>query len=340
MVKSLDSQDLENARVEGVVVNTFHLASDPGTTVLKKFGGIKNFMKFDGLVTSDSGGWQVFSLIHRNKTAGSITDKGVRFTIGTKKKEVFTPEKSIQAQFAIGGDLIICLDDFTPPDAPFEKIKGSVDRTVLWAKKSKIEYQKYIQKHDLNDENRPLILAVVQGGWDRKLRKECAEKLVEIGFDGYGFGGYVIDDETKKMDLNVSKYIAELIPNDKLKFALGVGSPYEIAMCRQFGWDIFDCTLPTRDARHKRLYIFDHEPKGLKDLLDPKLYGFIYIGREVYRRNEKPISKFCDCFTCQNYSLGYLNHLFEIEDSSAFRLATIHNLRHYTKLIEYLKIFK
>jgi len=272
VTKSLDSKDLETAGIEGVVVNTYHLAETPGTSVLKAMGGVKGFMNFKGLVVSDSGGWQIFSLIHRSKNAGKITDKGVTFSVGVKKKELFTPEKSVQVQFSIGSDIIICLDDFTPPDAPPDKVKETVERTVLWAKKSKEEYTKLLAQNDVTDENRPLLFAVIQGNNSRESRKYCAERLLEIGFDGLGYGGYAINEETHSLDLEISQYIADLIPDGVIRFALGVGSPYEIAMCSQMGWQIFDCTLPTRDARHKRLYVFTKQPESLEDLLCFYLY--------------------------------------------------------------------
>ncbi|MFH1955980.1 MAG: tRNA guanosine(34) transglycosylase Tgt [Patescibacteria group bacterium] len=336
VVKSADALDLKNAQVEGVVVNTYHLMTNPGVSVLKKFGGIKKFMGFEGLVTSDSGGWQIFSLIHRSKSLGTITDKGVTFTLGAKKKTLFSPEKSIEVQFGIGSDVIICLDDFTPPDASVSQIKESVERTVLWAKKSKEHYLKLIEKNEMDKNSRPLLFSVIQGGLNKDLRKYCAEKLLEIGFDGYGFGGYVVNEEGE-LDLDISDYIAKLIPDKFIRFALGVGAPVEIVNCFEMGWQIFDCTLPTRDGRHKRLYNFAWEPKSLADLRNPKIHQFLYINREMYRRDTRPIGENCDCFVCQNFSRAYLHHLFNIKDTLAYRLATIHNLRTYTRLIQVLR---
>ena len=352
VVKGTDSMDLIHAKVEGVVVNTYHLQkfqdwNGSGMTTqagaaagIKRLpalalGKLKNFMNFNGLVVSDSGGWQVFSLIHRNGGHGNISDEGVVFSLGGEK-EMFTPEKSIQTQFALESDIMICLDDFTSPNAFSSEIRASVERTILWAKKSKDEYTKILRERSIADSERPLLMAVIQGGLDKEARIYCAEKLMEIGFDGYGFGGYVVD-ENGELDLEISEFIADLIPNDKLKFALGVGTPYQIAICRQMGWDIFDCTLPSRDARHKRLYIFAHEPEKLDDLLRKETYGYIYINKSIYACDEGPIERNCDCYACKNYSRAYLHHLFKIHDTLAFRLATIHNLRHYTRLMRYLR---
>lgn len=339
VVKASSSKDVENANIKGAVVNTYHLMTTPGISVLKEYGGIKNFMNFEGLITSDSGGWQIFSLIHRDKKPGKITDKGVTFNFGGKnsKKTLFTPEKSIQTQFAIGSDIIVCLDDFTNPNANTEEIKHSVDRTILWAKKCKEEFNRLVEQNKMNDSSRPLLMAVVQGGLDKSLRKECYDRLAQIDFDAYGFGGYVVDENGVNME--ISEYLASLLPDNKIKFALGNGMPVEIAKMYKHGWNIFDCTLPTRDARNKRLYNFTKVPTNYSDLTDPTTYDYIYINREKYVRDKNPISQNCDCFTCKNYSRGYLNHLFKIEDTSALRLATIHNLRTYARLMEYIKKF-
>ncbi len=335
VVRALDSTDLANVGIDGAVVNTYHLMTEPGMEVLKNVGGIKKFMNFDGLITSDSGGWQVYSLIHRNKNKGKITDDGVVFSIGGAKNQLFTPEKSIQVQFDIGADIIVCLDDFTDPTFDGKKTKESMDRTILWAKRCRKEFDRLIKEREIEEKDRPLLFAVIQGGNDKKDRKYCAEKLFEIGFDGYGYGGYAIRDG--KLDLKLSKYIVDLIPEEKLSFALGVGRPNDIAALSEMGWDIFDCVLPTRDARHKRLYNFTREPKTVKDLTDPELCEFVYLGRRKHANSNKPLSEFCDCHVCKNFSLGYLFHLFDIGDFSAHRLATIHNLRVYSKVIEILR---
>ena len=347
-VKRLDSADLKLAGIEGVVVNAYHLMTYPGVDVLKNACGIKKFMNFDGLVVSDSGGWQIFSLIHRTsnaslpsgsagRKAGKITDDGVVFTTGGSSKQLFTPEKAIEVQFDIGADIIVCLDDFTPPNSSELVIKESVDRTILWAKRSKEKYLKLLEERGLGETTRPFLLGVIQGGYGRELRKYCAEKLIDIGFDGLGYGGWAIDEKSGKLDLEISDYIAKLIPDEYIKSSLGTGTPYDIVNLAKMGWDIFDCTLPTRDARHKRLYIFAEEPKSAKDLLNPEIHEFIYISREKFKHDLLPISEFCDCYTCKNYSRAYLYHLFRVGDPLAERLASIHNLRHFSRVIELIR---
>ena len=317
VVKSLDSLDLQIAGIEGVVVNTYHLMSRPGMEVLRKIGGVKKFMGFNGFVTSDSGGFQLLSLIYRQGKNGKVTNEGIYFN---NDKIIFTPEKSIQTQFDIGADIMICLDDFTPPDADAEQISLSIRRTTEWAKRCKNEFEKQISLRKIKKNNRPLLFSVVQGGEDAKARSQSAEELTKIGFDGYGFGGW-----PSRKTLSMA---ADLLPNDKPKFALGVGKLEDIIAGVSMGYQIFDCVLPTRDARHRRLYIFNEKTR---------VTDYLYINKTKYASDKKPIDGKCDCFACQNYSRAYLHHLFAIEDGLSWRLSSIHNLRSYTRLIEGLR---
>ncbi len=331
VVRSLDSTDLKNTGVLGVVVNTYHLLSEPGLDVLKKAGGVKKLMNFDGLVVSDSGGFQILSLIYEDKRLGEITDEGVVFNLtstGERKKTLLTPEGSIRAQFALGADILICLDDCPPKDADTAVLKQSVEMTIAWARRCKDEFTKQQKKEKLD--GKPLLFAVIQGGRDKKLRQFCAEELKKIGFDGYGFGGWPIG-ENGRVDYETLEFTAELMPDDLPKYALGIGDPASIARCFKMGYAIFDCVLPTRDARHERLYILKD---NLANEVDPAEY--LYINREALANDLAPISKTCDCWTCRNFSQAYLRHLFKIKDTLAWRLATIHNLRTYTRLMELL----
>lgn len=337
VVKCLDSKDLEETKTEGVVVNTYHLLENPGIEVIKKHGGIKGFMSFHGLVVSDSGGWQVFSLIHRNNNIGKITDAGVKFSLGGGKVDIFTPEDSVRAQFQLGSDILVCLDDFTPPGVSYEKAEETVIRTTLWATRCREEYEKQVKKRRFRGMGKPLLLSVVQGGNYMELRKKSARELMALGFDGYGYGGYAVDDEGN-LDYNLSKYLADLLPSGKLKFALGVGRPYDVVKLNYMGWDVFDCTLPTRDARHRRLYTFNRDPNVLSNITRRDTYGFMYISRNKYQNDKRPVDRHCDCILCRNYSRAYLRHLFKINDLSAYRLASIHNLRVYQIIIQNLKI--
>lgn len=347
VIRSIDSKDLVDVGTEGLIINTYHLLSQPGPSVIKSMGGASKFMSWPGFLISDSGGFQIFSMIHRNKSLGTIGKDGATFHLtskGGRRKYKVTPEKCIQMQFDLNTDVMICLDYFTPHNADLDEIKKSVTYTTKWAKRCKDEFEKQCEARGLepfdrtkakkSDKPRPLLFGVVQGAHDKTERIRSATELEEIGFDGYGLGGWPFDNDGN-MDLDIIEHIANITPDTKLRYALGIGNPQGTVDCVKLGYQIFDCVLPTRDARHKRLYCFSKNPivnifEEPRDLW----YEYVYINREKYVRDESPISEFCDCYTCKNYSKGYLHHLFEIEDSLAFRLATIHNLRFYNKVIE------
>jgi len=328
VVRGLDSRDLIEAGISGIVVNTWHLMDSPGATAVEAAGGIRKFMGWPGVVASDSGGFQLLSLVHRDRSAGEVTAEGVTYVRrsgGAGKKHLFTPEKSVAAQFALGSDIMFCLDDCPSPGAGAKENAASVERTVDWATRCRKEYDRQAAERKLAEGDRPLLFAVIQGGDDPGLRHECARALVATGFDGYGFGGWPMD-KNGKMKTEILELTAGLMPADRPRFALGVGSPSELGECRRMGYDLFDCVLPTRDARHKRLYV-----------LDPDGKGSINIGDEKYTRDGRPVSAVCSCRLCKGYTRAYLSHLFRIEDSAAWRLATIHNLVTYAAIVRGLE---
>ncbi len=330
VVRSLDSQDLKSAKVEGIIVNTYHLSKLPGDEFLHRIGGVKKFMNWDGFVISDSGGFQIMSLIHKTGK-GKVLEEGVLFD-----DELFTPEKSIEIQFNLNVDVIIVLDYFTDPKASRDEAEVSVKITVEWAKRCKEEYLKQLEKRKILTSERPLLLAVIQGGFYKDLREKCARQLLKVGFDGYGFGGWPVN-EKGNFDFELMRFNASLTPDDKVRFALGVGKPENIVEGVKAGYHIFDCVLPTRDARHRRLYVFKKDWRKILEEGRHDFYEYLYPIREEFARYKGPIEKTCDCYTCQNYSLSYLRHLFKIEDTLVYRLASIHNLRFYTRLIEKLR---
>lgn len=342
VIRTLDSRDLEAVNVEGVVTNAYHLMTQPGTSVIKQLGGLHGMMDWNGVVVTDSGGFQVLSLIQSNPKFGKVTNDGITFykeTKSGKKRYNFTPEKSIQVQFDLGADIMICLDDFTPREATTEEVSTSVERTIAWGKRCKQEFEKQIKQRKLSDEDRPILLGVIQGGQDLRLRERCADGLKEIKFDGYGFGGWPLNKD-KTLDVETMQFTADLMPDGLPKFALGVGMPENIIAGYKMGYTIFDCVLPTRDARHQRLYVFTTDPETVDILKTPDIVRHMHIIREKYVRDNTPIDPSCDCLTCQHYSRAYLNHLFKIKDMTAGRLATIHNLRTYTRLIEKLRTYE
>lgn len=331
--KSLDTIDIKNTHTKGLLVNTYHLYKDVGIANLKKIGGAKRFMNWDGPLISDSGGFQVMSIAKKSGLKNLIDDKGVRFVMDGKKI-LITPESSIDVQFAIGSDLMVVLDDFTEPGASHDIAEETVTRTLAWAKRSKKQYEKNLKK--FKPLKRPLLIAVVQGGEFLDLREYCAKELVKIGFDGLGYGGWPIKED-KTFNYDVAKIISENAPKNYLLYGLGVGKPEDIVGCTKLGFDLFDCVLPTRDGRHGRLYVY--KAKNIKDIDVSKknFYEYLPISKKRYLFDKKPISTACDCLTCKNYTRGYLSYLFNEKDTSAMRLASIHNLRFYSILMERIK---
>ena len=339
VIKAIDTSDLESTKTLGILVNTYHLYRELGDEVVKKFGGIRKFMNWGGAIISDSGGFQVMSIVKSNPESGSVVDKGVIFRESKKRKIIFTPEKSINFQMKLGCDMVVVLDDFTDPNSSYDEAKDTVERTIKWAKRSKEEFLRVCKEKKIPDEKRPYILGVVQGGKYQDLRKYCTEELVKIGFDGLGYGGWPIDEEGN-FDYESAKTIAKYSPKNYLLYGLGIGKPEEIVECVKLGFDIFDCVLPTRDARHKRLYVYNAESINEIDIYSPEFYSYYVPDKEKYYKDDSPISNACDCLLCKKYSKAYLAHLFRIKDLTALRLATIHNLRFYSILMEKLSKIK
>jgi queuine tRNA-ribosyltransferase len=336
-VRSLGNNDLEKAGVGQMVVNTYHLYLKPGMDLIKKTKGVHNFMNCDKPLLSDSGGYQVFSLIHKNSKMGKITDQEVIFHSPLDgSKHIVTPEKSIQIQFDLGVDMMVCFDDPPPNTDSREKIKKAVTRTIAWAKRCKEEYNRQIKKRKLDEKNRPLIFGVIQGGRYLELRKYCADELIKIGFDGYGFGARHIDEDGSVMD-EVLKATASYIPDQALRFALGIGTPEDIVKCVSFGWDMFDCVIPTREGRHGRLFIRNVETKNFTSLQGDNFYATININNEKFKNDFSKVDENCDCEMCRNYSKSYMRYLFSQKEPMAMRLASLHNLKFYSDLMEGLR---
>lgn len=336
VLRSLDSSDLEKTKTPGILVNTYHLWRELDKEVMQKFGGIKNFMDWKGAIICDSGGFQVMSMIKSGEVAGKITDEGIVIYPAKNKRVVLTPEKSIRFQMSLKTDLVVVLDDFTDPKVGYEEAKESMERTIKWAERSKEEFERVCREEGLSELKKPYFLGVVQGGKYQDLRKECTRRLVEIGFDGLGYGGWPIN-EKGKFDLATPKTIVANSPKDYFFFGLGVGKPEDIVACSDLGFNIFDCVLPTRDARHSRLYIYNAPSIDKIDIRKKNFYSFYKPDKEKYLKDASPLSTACDCLTCRRYSKAYLAHLFKIKEVTALRLSTIHNLRFYSLLMEKLK---
>jgi queuine tRNA-ribosyltransferase len=326
VVRGVLPDQLRVVGLECLLVSTAHLVVQPGASVVRTLGGIHSFTGWDGPVIADSGGFQAFSLLAGNGLA-EITERGLRFRFSPQQKfRTLTPASSIETQVRIGADIVYCLDYCTSPKAGRDEQERSVDLTLRWAKECCETFTRLV---DRTVEPRPRLFAVVQGGPFADLRQRCADALAELGFDGFGFGGYPVLDG-RLVDEVLS--LADLVPGMPLH-GLGIGTPENLVEAWKAGIGIFDCVLPTRNAR--RGVIYAH----LAD--DPTVPGpcskVLRLGDERWVRERGPLDPTCDCPTCARYSAGFVAHLFRIEDRSAATLASMHNLRFYARLIEKLR---
>ena len=333
-VRSADAADLEACGIQAVVMNVFHLMQRPGAGLIKRRGGLHAFSGWSRPIVTDSGGFQAFSLIGQNKKYGRITPDGIVFhPEGGGRKVLLPPEKSIRLQVELGADVVICLDHCTHSSDDAKLQQDSVELTVDWAGRCRREFDRCLKVRSQSSAVRPLIFAVVQGGASPQLRRDCAQSLLDIGFDGFGFGGYPLDREGRLLE-GMLACVREHLPDRYPLFALGIGQPANVIRAHRLGFSLFDCSLPTRDARRGRLYggVIPEAAIAIKN----ELFSYIYIDDEKHARNGKPISPDCDCLACARYSLSFLHHLHKIEDSLFLRLATIHNLRFMARLMQSL----
>lgn len=333
-IKAISFADAKKAGVKEIVTTTLHIEEKIGSNFIKNFGGIHKFFGWDTTILTDSGGWQVFSLINSKKLSKNFaTEVGCSFiNEDTGKQTLLTPESSIQIQANLGADIITVLDYPILGDAPYNERKDCVERNTRWAKRAKAKYDEIFK----DKKDRPLLGCVIQGGNDFELRKLSAEQLLEIGFDIYNFGGLPLHTPTTWKNKSsggffheMLEYVSTLIPNDKYKYAMGVGQPIDIAFCVDAGWDLFDTVLPTRNARHGYLYVSEgqgDETKNYKTLS----HDILRLKSERYKEDDRPIDANCDCEACTTVSRSYLRHLIRINESTGMRLATIHNLRFYS----------
>lgn len=326
VVRSVDADDLAACCIQAVVMNTFHLMQKPGSSTIQSLGGLHRMSGWERPIFTDSGGFQAYSLIRQGQLNGKLSDQGISFKPeGSQRKFLLTPEKCIQLQMGYGSDVVICLDDCTHVDASMEEQRRAVERTIAWAKRCKAEFQRLVAQKKLDDGAVPLLFAVVQGGGSVELRRQCAEALLAIGFDGYGYGGWPLDAGGNLL-VDMLATVRQLIPAEFALHALGVGHPQNLLACYRLGYGIFDSAMPTRDARHGRLFAFAQPD------LSAGWFDYVYINDERHVKADLPISPGCECLACRKYSRGYLHHLFKLGDSLYFRLATIHNLRFMSDL--------
>lgn len=333
-VKNLTPEELKDLGAEIILSNTYHLFLKPGTEVIKKSasrfgeqGDLHHFMNWFGPILTDSGGFQVFSLAKM----GKVKEEGAEFQSEIDgRKVLLTPEKSIQTQLDLGSDIIMSFDQCISSAAFKKEAKKAVERTTSWAKRGK----KYFDQKVGQKKNKPLLFGIIQGSIYKDLRLKSLKEITALNFDGYAIGGLAVGEPTKEM-YKVLNYLTLLLPQDKPRYLMGVGKPEQIVEAVKQGIDMFDCVIPTREARHGKLYLMTNS-KLL--MTKEKFYQEINIKNAKYQKDFKPIDKNCDCYACSNYSRAYLRHLFLTNESLGLRLATIHNLKFYLDLMEKIRV--
>ncbi len=321
-VKTLTSEEVAELKTQIILANTYHLWQRPGLKVIKKAGGLHSFMRWSGPILTDSGGYQVFSLAHARK----ITKNGVTFVSDIDgKKNILTPEQAVRIQQILGSDIMMCLDECTPYPCARDYAKKSLTLTHRWA----LRCLSYFKKKKIS---RQLIFGIIQGSIYRDLRRQSAEGLVKLGFDGYAVGGLAVGEPVEEM-YEVLDYTLPLLPHNKPRYLMGVGKPEQIVAAVRRGVDMFDCVMPTRNARHGLLYKFTSKQPSLSG----NFYEEVRIKQSRFTDDLKPLDVNCDCYTCRNFSRAYLRHLFMSEETLGWRLATLHNLRFYLRLMEIIR---
>ena len=326
-IKLTNNAEVRQTGTKALVVNTFHLYLQPGLKTIISAGGIHKFMNWTGPLLSDSGGFQVFSLIHKNAKMGKISDDKVTFKSPLDGSyHEMTPEKSIQIQFDLGVDMMVCFDDCPPNEFSRRDLEIAVSRTICWAKRCKKEYLKQVKKRGLKGLKKPLLFAVIQGGAELDLREKCAKELVKIGFDGYGFGARPIDKDGNFLEIVLQK-TAEYIPKNSLRFALGIGTPEDIVRCSKMGWDMFDCVIPTREGRHGKLFIENKKT----------IYTNLNINNAKFTEDFTVINKNSKISELKTHSRAYLHHLFKLNELLGQKLASLNNLEFYQSMLKVIR---
>ena len=305
-VKTLTPEELKEVGSGIILSNTYHLWLRPGEDTVKKAGGLHKFMNWDGPILTDSGGFQVFSLVKNKK---DITEEGVKFKSHIDGQNLFlTPEKSIEIQNKLDSDIAMSFDECIPPNSSYEYTKESTLRTLRWAKRGKDAF---------NNENQSLF-GIIQGGIYDDLRKLSALETIKLDFDGYAIGELAIGEE-KDVTYKMIDASIKYLPEDKARYLMGVGEPVDMLNSIEKGVDMFDCVLPTRLARHGNAFTKE---------------GKINIKNAKYKEDFHPIDENCDWYTCKNYTKAYIRHLITSKESLGGRLLSIHNIRFLIKLME------
>lgn len=308
-VKTLAPEELKEVNSGIILANTYHLWLRPGEDIVSKAGGLHKFMNWDGPILTDSGGFQVFSLANPK----NISEEGVKFKSHLNGDELLlTPEKSIAIQNKLDSDIAMSFDECPPASANHEYMKKSIERTLRWAKRGK----------DVHNNPNQMLFGIVQGGAYQDLREYSAKETVKLDFDGYSIGGVANDHESKDDMYKALDYSLPYLPENKLRYLMGVGEPIDLIEGTIRGIDIFDCVLPTRLARHGHAFTD---------------FGKINLKNAKYKEDFTPISDTCDCYACKHYTKAYIRHLITADETFGARLLSIHNIRFLIKLMEDLR---
>ena len=304
-VKTLDPEEIKEIGAGVILSNTYHLWLRPGEDIVAKAGGLHKFMNYDGPILTDCGGFQVFSLAKPK----DISEEGVVFKSHINGERLFlTPEKSIEIQNKLDSDIAMSFDECPPYPVTHEYMKNSVERTIRWAKRGKAVF---------NNPNQSLF-GIVQGGEFEDLREWSCKETVKLGFDGYSIGGTSVGEDKPTM-YKMIEYGIKYLPEDKPRYLMGVGTPEDLIENIERGVDMFDCVMPTRNARNGTLFT---------------TFGRLNIKKADYKEDMTPIDEACDCYTCKNFSKAYLNHLYRAKEITYFRLGSIHNIHYYLSLMK------
>jgi len=303
-VKAMTPDELTEVGARIILGNTYHLYLRPGHELIQKLGGLHAFMQWHGPILTDSGGFQVFSLGELRK----ISEDGVKFQSHIDGSRHFiSPEKSIEIQEALGADIMMCFDECPPSPGDFAYVEKSLEMTTRWARRC----------HEAKKAAGQALFGIIQGGIFPELRKRSMEQLLEIGFDGYALGGVSVGEEKSRM-LEVMSFSAPLFPEDKPRYVMGIGTPEDLIEGIYNGYDMFDCVMPTRNARNGMLFTS---------------FGRVNIKRGEYLDDQSPLDPECSCYVCRTFSRAYLRHLFRCGEILSARLNTHHNLHYYLNLM-------
>ena len=311
-VKSMSPLELRQCGCPIILANTYHLHLRPGAQLVREAGGLHKFESWNGSILTDSGGFQVFSL----RDISKITDDGVEFQSHIDgSRHFFSPERVMEIQHDLGADIIMVFDECPPSNADAAKIKAAVDRTLVWAGRCLEHHSKLHLHHGYMQH----LFGIVQGGVVEAMREYCARELVAMDFPGYAIGGLAVGENMETM-YKIAKYTANLLPENKPRYLMGVGTPIDILECIAAGVDMFDCVLPTRNARNGSAFTSE---------------GKVNIRNAAYTKDfTSPLDKNCSCYACSNFSRAYIRHLYMAGEILAIRLMTLHNIHYYMELVK------